>query len=150
MRNTNLLMAAVLTAAMGLYIVLLAGRAVELLRTGETAAVLLGVGVALLPLLGIWVVVGTWRSGLRIQRLARTLRAEGALPDTSGLPRRPSGRVDRDAADGWFQQRRAELESDPQDWRRWYRLAYAYDVAGDRRRARETMRRAIELEERSQ
>ncbi|MBA0126161.1 hypothetical protein H0B56_11475 [Haloechinothrix sp. YIM 98757] len=142
-------MAVVLTAAMGLYIVLLAGRAVELLRTGETAAVLLGIGVALLPLLGIWVVVGTWRSGLRIQRLARTLRAEGALPDTSELPRRPSGRVDRDAADGWFQQRRVELESDPEDWRRWYRLAYAYDVAGDRRRARETMRRAIELEERS-
>jgi Flp pilus assembly protein TadD len=41
---------------------------------------------------------------------------------------------------------RAEVEADPDDWRRWYRLARAYDYAGDRTRARETMRKAVELE----
>ncbi|MDV6012150.1 hypothetical protein F8178_06600 [Haloechinothrix sp. LS1_15] len=141
--------AVVFTAALGLYVVLLAGRGIELVRTGETAAVLLGAGVLLLPLIGIWAAVATWRSGLRVQRLARTLAAEGGLPDVSELPRRPSGRIDRDAADGWFEQRRAEVVEDPTNWRCWYRLAYAYDIAGDRRRARETMRRALELADRS-
>jgi hypothetical protein len=99
-----------------------------------------------LPLLGAWMVVATWRSGTQIQRLARRLEAEGGLPEVSDLPRRPSGRVDRAAADEWFEQRRAELEQHPEDWRHWYRLAYAYDIAGDRRRARATMRRAVDLE----
>jgi Flp pilus assembly protein TadD len=58
----------------------------------------------------------------------------------------PSGRVDRNAADLWFDARKAELDAEPQDWRNWYRLAYAYDIAGDRKRARETMRKAVDLE----
>lgn len=146
MKNKALLTAVVLTAAVLMYLVFLAGRAIALLRTGETVPVLLGVGVLLLPVLGIWMVASTWRSGLRIQRLSAKLADEGGLPDVSGLPRRPSGRVDREAADGWFAERRAEVEADPGDWRRWYRLAHAYDIAGDRKRARETMRRAVDLE----
>jgi Flp pilus assembly protein TadD len=43
---------------------------------------------------------------------------------------------------------KAELEAQPDDWRRWYRLARAYDYAGDRGRARETMKKAVELEAR--
>jgi len=138
--------AIVLTAAVALYLVLLAGRAIALLRTGELVPVLLGAGMLVLPLLGAWMLWTTWRSGNQIQRLARRLEAEGGLPDVSDLPRRPSGRVDRQAADAWFEERRGELEQQPDDWRRWYRLAYAYDIAGDRRRARATMRKAVELE----
>jgi Flp pilus assembly protein TadD len=58
----------------------------------------------------------------------------------------PSGRVNRNAADVWFEARREELDADPENWRNWYRLAYAYDIAGDRRRARQTMRKAVDLE----
>lgn len=141
-RNIALL----LTAVLVVYLVLLAQRAVELLRIGTPTGVALGAAVLVLPLLGVWMVVATWRSGTQIQRLARRLDAEGGLPDTEELPRMPSGRVDRKAADEWFEQRRAELEEHPDDWRHWYRLAYAYDLAGDRRRARETMRRAVDLE----
>ncbi|EHR60728.1 tetratricopeptide repeat protein [Saccharomonospora cyanea] len=144
MRTRNL--AVVVTLAVAVYLVLLAGRAVELLRSDDPVAIGLGAGVLVLPLLGAWMLVSTWRSGVQIQRLARRLEAEGGLPDTSDLPRRPSGRVDRAAADTWFDERRAEVEADPRDWRRWYRLAYAYDIAGDRRRARATMRKAVELE----
>lgn len=144
MRTRNL--AIVVTLAVAVYLVLLAGRAVELLRADEPVAVALGAAVLVLPLLGVWMLVTTWRSGVRIQRLARRLEAEGGLPDVSDLPRRPSGRVDREAADAWFDERRAEVEADPEDWRRWYRLAYAYDLAGDRRRARAIMRKAVELE----
>ena len=79
------------------------------------------------------------------ERMARQLDAEGGLLDTSNLPRRPSGRVDRDAADAWFEQRRADVEARPRDWRAWFLLAQAYDLAGDRGRARETMRKAIDL-----
>jgi Flp pilus assembly protein TadD len=43
---------------------------------------------------------------------------------------------------------RADVEADPDDWRHWYRLARAYDYAGDRRRAREAMKTAVELQER--
>ncbi|HVV09567.1 hypothetical protein [Amycolatopsis sp.] len=138
--------ALVMTAALVVYLVLLADRAIQLVRTGTGAGVALGVAVLVLPLLGVWMIVATWRSGLRIQRLSRRLDEEGDLPDVSDLPRRPSGRVDREAADAWFEERRAELEQNPDDWRHWYRLAYAYDIAGDRRRARATMRRAIDLE----
>ncbi|SFW76276.1 tetratricopeptide repeat protein [Amycolatopsis australiensis] len=141
-RNTALL----LTAALVVYLVLLADRAVMLFGSGTGTGIALGAGVLLLPLLGVWVIVVTWRNGLQIQRLSRRLDEEGALPDVSDLPRRPSGRVDRAAADAWFEERRAEVEADRGNWRAWYKLAYAYDIAGDRRRARETMKKAVELE----
>nr|WP_225958297.1 hypothetical protein [Amycolatopsis lexingtonensis] len=135
-----------LTAALVVYLFLLADRAFALFASGTGLGIALGIGVLLLPVLGVWVVVVTWRNGLQIQRLSRRLDAEGALPDVSDLPRRPSGRVDRDAADAWFAERRAEVEADQENWRAWYKLAYAYDIAGDRRRARETMKTAVELE----
>lgn len=141
-----MVIAAVLTAAVVLYLVLLAGRSVALISSGEPVAVALGVGVLVLPVLGAWIVASTWRSGLSVERLTRRLAAEDGLPDVSDLPRRPSGRVDRAAADAWFAERKAELDAAPEDWRAWYRVAHAYDIAGDRRRAREAMRKAVELE----
>ncbi len=101
-----------------------------------------------MPLIGIWVMVSTLRAGLAHQRLARIASDEGMELDVSSLPRRPSGRIERDAADALFASVREELENDPDNWRRWYRLARAYDYAGDRSRARETMRKAVEMQER--
>ncbi|MGW5050024.1 hypothetical protein [Actinokineospora sp. NPDC004072] len=135
----------VLAAVVVVYFVLLGGRAVELFRDGRPVAVAFGVGVLLLPLVGAWVLWSTLRFGIRTQELGRRLAAEDGLPDTSGLPRMPSGRVDRAAADAWFEERRAEVEASPEDWRAWYRLAVAYDVAGDRTRGRRAMRRALDL-----
>src|SRR5699024_8591077 len=113
----------------------------------ETVLVLLGIGVLLLPLLGARIFVTPWRSGRRVQQLGRKLESEGWLLDLSELPRRPSGPVDRAAPAAWFAQRSAELGRHPDAWRGWYRLARAYDIAGDRRRARSAMRKAIALEE---
>jgi hypothetical protein len=137
--------AIVLTAALVVYIALLADRAVLLIQAGGVVGVGLGVAVLILPLIGVWYVVVQWRDGIRINRLTRRLADEDGLPDVSGLPRGPSGRVDRDAADEWFAARRVEVEAAPEDWRAWFRLAHAYDIAGDRRRAREAMRKALEL-----
>jgi cytochrome c-type biogenesis protein CcmH/NrfG len=60
------------------------------------------------------------------------------------LPRLPSGRVDRQAAEAWFDQQRAAVQQAPEGWQGWFRLAQAYNLAGDRRRAREALRTAIE------
>ncbi|AUS80210.1 hypothetical protein C1701_19835 [Actinoalloteichus sp. AHMU CJ021] len=138
--------AVVLTAALVVYLVLLAGRAWLLVTSGDPVAVLLGAAVLALPLLGVWMVVATWRFGARTARLGERIVAEGGLPDESHLPTMPSGRIERDAADEFFAARRAELDEAPGDWRSWFKLARAYDLAGDRRRAREAMRRAVDLE----
>ena len=42
-----------------------------------------------------------------------------------------------------------ELRANREDWRAWYAIAQAYDLAGDRNRGRKAMRHAIELERRS-
>ena len=137
--------AIVLTVALIGYFVLLTDRAILLLQSGTSIGVGLGIAVLALPIFGAWFIVVQWRNGTKIARLAQRLAGEGGLPDTSGLPRRPSGRIDVTAADAWFTERKAEVENDPDNWRTWFRLAHAYDIAGDRRRARETMRKAIEL-----
>lgn len=135
-----------LCLALLVYFVMLTRTAVALLHTGTPAAVGLGVGVLLLPIVGVWAIVATLRAGLAHQRLARLAAEDGTELDVTDLPRTPSGRIQRDAADALFHSVRAEVEASPDDWRGWYRLARAYDYAGDRGRARETMRKAVELE----
>ena len=135
-----------LCVALAVYFLTLTRTAIALLRTGTPAAAALGVGVLLLPIVGAWATVATLRAGWAHQRLARLAAEDGMDLDVSGLPRTPSGRVQRDAADALFGTVRAEVEADPDDWRRWYRLARAYDYAGDRTRAREAMRTAVALE----
>lgn len=128
------------------YFAMLTRTAVALIRSGTPAAVALGIGVLILPVVGAWVMVATLRAGLAHQRLARLAAEDGMELDVTDLPRMPSGRIQREAADALFQTTRAELDADPDNWLRWYRLARAYDYAGDRSRARETMRRAVELQ----
>ncbi|MCB0930496.1 MAG: hypothetical protein KDB71_01180 [Mycobacterium sp.] len=135
-----------LCLALVVYFVLLARTAAALFRTGTLSATALGIGVIILPLVGAWAVGATLRAGLTHQRLARLAAEEGVELDVADLPRMPSGRISRDAADALFAGVRGELDADPDDWRRWYRLARAYDYAGDRSRAREAMRTAVELE----
>ena len=134
--------------ALVVYFFLLGRIAMAFITSGEPAAIGLGLALLIFPLIGIWVMVSTLRAGLAHQRLARIARDEGMELDVSFLPRMPSGRIQRDAADALFESIRDEVEQDPDDWRRWYRLARAYDYAGDRGRAREAMRKAVEMQER--
>lgn len=135
--------------ALVVYFLLLGRIAMAFIGTGEAAAIGLGLALMAFPMIGLWAMVSTLRSGLAHQRLARIVHDEGMELDVSSLPRMPSGRIKRDAADELFVTVRRELENDPDNWRRWYRLARAYDYAGDRRRARETMRKAVEMEART-
>jgi tetratricopeptide (TPR) repeat protein len=140
-RTTALL----LTAAVVAYFVLLAQRALLLIGLGTFVGITLGVAVLLLPLVGLWIAWQNLSFGIRTEKMAKQLDREGDLPDVSDLPRRPSGRIQRDAADEYFEKVRVEAGERPDDWRGWFKLAHAYDVAGDRRRARETMKRALEI-----
>lgn len=128
------------------YAVMLGRTALVFVTSGRPAAIGLGVAILIMPLIGLWVMVTTLKAGLEHQRLARLATEDGMELDVAALPRMPSGRIQRVAADALFETVRDELESDPNDWRRWYRLARAYDYAGDRPRARETMKRALQME----
>lgn len=133
-----------MAALLGLYLVLVGQRALLFIGTGQPVAVAIGAALLLLPGVGVWALTRELRFGLRSQRLASLLAAEGGLPiDT--LPRRASGRVVRAAADAEFEGFRAAVAAQPESWRDWFRLGLAYDASGDRRRARSAIRRAITL-----
>jgi hypothetical protein len=135
--------------ALVVYFFLLGRIAFAFITSGEAAAIGLGAALMIMPFIGVWVLVSTLRAGFTHQRLGRIVKDEGMELDVSALPRMASGRVEREAADALFATVRDELEQDPDNWRRWYRLARAYDYAGDRSRAREAMKKAVEMEERT-
>lgn len=139
------LIIAFMCLALLVYLALLGRAAVLLISSGRAVAVILGVALLILPAIGLWAMIATLRAGIAHQKLAKLAAEDGMELDVSGLPRRPSGRIERDAADALFDTVRTELDSAPEDWRRWYRLARAYDYAGDRGRAREAMKTALEL-----
>ena len=144
-RKTNpLVMVIGLVIVLAIYFVLIGYRGIFLLGQDRWVLKLLGVAVLILPLIGIWVVVAELRFGLASQQLAERLIAEGETATPPEIPRLPSGRPDRKAADAVFERQRVVVEAAPADWRGWFRLAQAYDLAGDRRRAREALRTAIE------
>jgi cytochrome c-type biogenesis protein CcmH/NrfG len=133
-----------LVAALLFYMGLIVSTGVFLVRQHGLVLPLYGAAVIVLPLVGLWLVWQEVRFGAATARLARQLPDDEIDAEIAALPRRPSGRVERVAADAVFARRKAQVEADPRDWRRWYRLAVAYDAAGDRRRARAAMRTAIE------
>ncbi|MGA7147455.1 MAG: hypothetical protein WBX17_03070 [Microbacterium sp.] len=136
---------AVMAVLLALYVVLVAQRAWLLLTSGDAVGVSMGAALVVLPLIATWAIGRELWFGVRAQRLGERLAAEGGLP-TEEVSVRPSGRAVRADADAVFPHYRAEVEAHPDDWRAWYRLGVAYDASGDRRRAREAVRRAIRLE----
>jgi hypothetical protein len=136
--------AVVMAVLLGLYVVLVGWRAVQFVQTGEPVAVAMGLALIVLPLIAAWAIWRELSFGIRSQRLVRRLETEGGLD--LGLPLRPSGRPERAAADAAFPGFREAVEAEPDSWRAWLRLGLAYDAAGDRRRARRAVRKAIELE----
>jgi hypothetical protein len=136
---------ALMTVLLMLYVALAGQRALILVTSGEPVAIAMGVALFVLPLLALWAIGRELWFGVRAQQLGEQLDAEGGLPDED-LPVRPSGRIEREDGDALFPRYRADVEANPDDWRARYRLALAYDAAGDRRRARSAVRTAIRLE----
>lgn len=135
---------AVMAALLVLYLGFAVRYGILLLGVGEPVAIGMAIALLVLPLLAVWGLVVEVLFAVRAERLGVRLAAEGGLP-AEELPLRPSGRIDRAAAVELFPTYQAATEAAPDDWRTWYRLALAYDAAGDRRRARWATRQAIRL-----
>lgn len=121
--------------------------ALSLLVSGDLVLIGVGIGVLLLVVVGLLLIAGEVRLGADSERLALQLEREGGLPfDPPGVKRLASGRLEKVDADAVFEDRRLEVERDPEDWRAWWRLAAAYGDARDPRRGRRAMRKAVSLE----
>lgn len=138
-RTGAIIMAVVLV----LYLVLVGQRAVQFVLTGEPIAVVIGVALIILPIIGVWGLAMELQFGIKSGRLAGDLEAAGEMP--TDLRVLPSGRVERSAADAVFPAYKAHAEAEPENWKAWFRLAIVYRGAGDSRRARAAVRRAIRL-----
>lgn len=133
-----------LAAALAVYLVILGQRAVFLLSRHRLALRGLGLGVLLVAVLGAVLIAAELRFGSASARLGRELGEDPAgLPVE--LPRTGGGRIDRAAADAVFEVRRREVTASPENWRAWYRLGVAYGDAGDVKRGRAAVRRAVAL-----
>jgi hypothetical protein len=136
--------AILMAALLAVYVALVGWRAVQFVATGEPVGIAMGIALIVLPLIAAWAIWRELAFGIRSQGLVQRLDAEGGLD--LGLPLLPSGRPERAAATAAFDGFRADVDADPESWRAWLRLGLAYDAAGDRRRARQAVRKAIELE----
>ncbi|MBT2520651.1 hypothetical protein [Arthrobacter sp. ISL-28] len=143
-KNRTKIWVGAVTLLLVFYLVVSFQRSVLLLTDAEPVAKAIGAGYLVLPVIGAWALIRELLFGARTEQMARVLEAEGGLP-VDALPRTPAGRIVRAAADQEFEKYRAETEAAPDDWRSWFRLSCAYDAAGDRKRARSSMRDAVRL-----
>ncbi len=132
----------VMAVLLVLYLALVVQLAVRLIAVDEPVGTALGIALLVLPLVGLWALVAELRFGILSGRLGRALSEQGLYP-LQDLPRTPSGRIDRSAANAVFGQFQDEVESYPDRWQSWFRLGLVYDACGDRFRARRAIRHAI-------
>lgn len=137
----------VLLVLMAIYLVAIGQIVWALLTAGDELwfAPIMGVALVVFPLLGVIYVIKDLRFVADSNRLVAQLAEAGELPEDT-LPKLPSGRSERAAADADFEQWKARVEAEPNDWRNWVLLALAYRESGDTVRARRTMRQAIAME----
>jgi hypothetical protein len=143
-RNPAFLAAVAMTVLLSIYIGLVAQRAFALLHSDSWIAVLMGVALLVLPVIGAWYLGKEWRLGSTVQRMSARLEEEGRLPVFAGEPL-PSGRLPDAAAEEAVELASREVELAPEDWVAWFHVAWAYDAAGDRSQARKCLRYAAEL-----
>ena len=143
-KNRTKIWVGAVTLLLVFYLVVSLQRSVLLLTDAEPVAKAIGAAYLVLPVIGAWALIRELLFGARTEQMARVLEAEGGLPEDN-LPRTPAGRIIRAAADQEFEKYRVEAEAAPDDWRSWFRLSCAYDAAGDRKRARSSMRDAVRM-----
>lgn len=143
-KNRTKIWVALVTLLLVFYLVVSFQRSILLLTDSNLTARAIGAAYLVLPVVGAWALIRELMFGARTEQMAKVLEVEGGLP-VDELPRTPGGRIVREAADAEFEKYKAEAEAAPGDWRSWFRLSCAYDAAGDRKRARASMREAGRL-----
>lgn len=124
-----------------LYIGMTFTQAFRLIGSDVLIAQIMGVAILVIPALCVWILIREVLFGLRTEKMGKSLASTGELP--KDLPRKPSGRIIRAAADEDFPNHQRDVEENPESWKSWYRLALAYEACGDKGRARSSMRTAI-------
>lgn len=133
-----------MTALVLVYLVLIAERSYALIVSGELIGIALGSIMLFLPTIAFWAIAMELRFGLRIEKLGNVLMEEKAWPQFPFVYR-ASGRPTKESAEAVFEDYRKLVEADEHSWRAWFALGLAYDAAGDRARARKSMREALSL-----
>jgi hypothetical protein len=133
----------IILAVYALYLLATFGAAWRLVTTGELIGVLMGVVVVFIPLLGVWILIREIRYGATTQAMAHELlEPRGCCPRTTCPAAPPAGSCGRPRTPTSCSTRRRSRRTRT-SWQSWHRLALAYDACGDRRRARDAMKRAI-------
>jgi len=121
------------------YVLLLAGRSWTLIQESNPIAVLMGLGMAVFPLVAIWAIYKEIRFGMASEKLVKRAIAVGVTE--LELELRPSGRATKDSAERAFESVKDSF--DETSWSSWLLLSEAYEASGDRKRARQAMRKAL-------
>ena len=131
----------IMTALALTYVLLLGGRALTMLAEPNPVAIAMGVGMLVFPLFAIWAILREIKFGIDAEKVTkRALSIE--LPELE-LVLRPSGRATKESAALAFDS--VKQNFDESQWTQWLLLSEAYEASGDRKRARESMRKAISL-----
>jgi len=133
-----------MSALVLVYLVLVGERSVALIGSGEAVGVAIGSLMIFLPAVAFWAIAMELRFGLRIEKLGKILTEKNQWP-AFNFELRPSGRPTKESAQNVFDTYRQAVEQDEENWEKWFALGLAYDAAGDRPRARKSMRQAIAL-----
>ena len=133
----------VMTALSVLYLGLMLQRGIVLILDPNILVKILGLALLLLPMFAFWAIAKEIGFGLASERLAKKI-PERSFIDL-GLEHRPSGRATKESASEAFEKIRTNLNSDD-SWQNWFLLGVVYEANGDRRRARSSIRNAIEIE----
>jgi len=136
--------ALVMTALVIMYLALVAERSYALIVSGDSIGIAIGSTMLFLPAIAFWAIFMELRFGLRIEKLGTKLIDEDAWPQFP-FELRPSGRPTKASAEAVFDTYREKVVADERNWKVWFALGLAYDAAGDRTRARKSMREAISL-----
>jgi len=112
-----------------------------MLSESNPVAIAMGIGMAVFPIVACWAIWREIRFGMQAERITRQA-LEMNIPELE-LELRPSGRATKESAAKAFELVKEKF--DESQWTQWLLLSEAYEASGDRKRARESMRKAISL-----
>lgn len=128
------------------YVFLLGGRSLTLLADPSPIAIAMGAGMLLFPIVAVWAIWKEIRFGFAAEALTKRAISENLIE--LNLDLRPSGRATKESAAKAFEDLKQDF--DETLWTNWFLLSEAYEAAGDRKRARASMRKALLLAKQSQ
>jgi hypothetical protein len=142
--NGGLFFSVVMTGLLAIYLVLMGNQGVLLLNSGNSIGVAMGLSLLVFPAIATFGIIREWIFAREVSKLTKKVNELGNWPEFR-FEFRPSGRPTRASADAEFARFASAAEALPANWQSWFNLSLAYDAAGDRRRARAAMRKAVAL-----